>query len=525
MSVCLNLRILPENINENEWKKIYDQTLLLFKSNNDILMGIKDKIFYSTKRLFYCKQLEHNKESPENKFWIVNGDYKSKKFSQGFKLYRNINKYKKNDDNLNNSDNSNNSDILISLIAEESQNKHTHNPVVVFDNISRGYPYHIYILAAGMLFEDKFKQYAFVSGNIDLVQAQQAQELINNVLNKQVSLPICVNAPKLFKRIKKNLNEKDAIVNSYKIFRGESNNWFKSVYNLCDKQFFNKWFLNELKLSEFPDYPDTIDMYMEWLNTTGDLKKLCYMACIDKNGPLFNQFSFVKALASTWIGIDETKFDFLNIFQEDIIQDEDFGFGMMFMNIDGFMGKKLRFHMNIEDICKIFKELFKQDYDDIQKAFIKGTQDAEKQLIRLNDPIKDLLEANNDEPDIFSSENYFMDIDDINKASQKHIMMIKAVAQAIKHLLNKFLERKPELIDKDCDSLLSTLTELSTEYSPIFTEYAWKWIDKENKNMLQMLIILMAMNREGRQFWNLRKAVFENQNLAKSVLDMVTNSK
>jgi hypothetical protein len=46
----------------------------------------------------------------------------------------------------------------------------------------------------------------------------------------------------------------------------------------------------------------TVDLFVQWLNATSDLKRLCELACIEPWGPRMKADTFIGALARTWIG-------------------------------------------------------------------------------------------------------------------------------------------------------------------------------------------------------------------------------
>ena len=90
-------------------------------------------------------------------------------------------------------------DIL--TYAAAAYRRDTGGPVRVFGDRTNGAPYHAPLLAAAMVVESCFPRSAMVFGSIDRAQAEAAQSFAESVLQRPVSVPVRVDATRLYERL------------------------------------------------------------------------------------------------------------------------------------------------------------------------------------------------------------------------------------------------------------------------------------------------------------------------------------
>jgi hypothetical protein len=545
MGVYVLLEIIPEDISPDEWADVYRESLELLKSYQGGLMGRAKKQIGSTEVLVHSRELEHEKQDPEKRKWHVVGDFASKQTGESFILYYDLHHYGK----RRNQKPLEGDDILFhTRDSDNDSDSHSNSDsgrktVSVFDSKTQGCPYHIPILAAAMLIEDRFPQYALVSGNINLAQAEEAGNWAQSVLKRKIALPIRVQGKALFQRLAR-FRQGDALIKAFNLlFIGTSEEQYAVIFELADKALVKRWFLHELKDCKSPSQIGAIELYINWLNATdatdGALKTLCEMACLDAEGPKFDPVEFARGLAGTWVTIEQSSFEFLGIFshKEDEIETPYTQFGQFFLDA-GLTGRKIRCHISHDRVMSILSNLFPEQAAQMEQALRSRVDSIRQDLSEMRGPAEKFIQKVEEEPKEEGEEGLESEVEIVDNLiyfdptqplSDSKRFILRAFAYGIcefRKKINQLGEDALMVYEGPSELLVERIARACSRQGIVLTEDAWEWIICEkDKTMLQFLITLTLINNNELKFSTMRKATLENRDLAQEIMRISEDEK
>ncbi len=521
MGVYVYLEIIPEKIGKKEWEKLYLETLSLLTKCSDEMMGIQREKIRNVERTIYSRQIEQHAETPAKRQWHVVGDFSSKQTGESFIFFRDIQRYRSSSSIARKKAESSEDDILASHINESRLIRD------VFNSKTQGHLYHTPMLAVAMVVENRFPNYALAGGNIDIHQAKKAQQLISDVLHKPISLPIRVDSERLFTRLNELYSDIEAIEHFYDLFLGERNESIEVLFKLANPELYRQWFTTHLAHYKSPDQFGAKDIFIAWLNTSGDLKTLCEIACLDDQGPRFNPIELSSSLASTWFTIHPSERRIMDIFAnpEGHPETVDSQFGMMFLDMLGLKGRNIRMYMEQEKALGILEQVFPEYQKEIREKVDRITDDIRKTLSEHQEPINILKEkAERNEPPGLGDGTQFLTMTSVNDASEQEIFMLRFIAYRINKIREKYLEAYPKTTEASLETLMDMMITVSDSQGIVLTEDAWKWIDQESDpELVMMTFMLISIKDNELVFSNARKGILENRDVCKSLLEIMKN--
>lgn len=515
MGVYIDLAIMPIRITREAWLDVYNESLVLLQGYPGEMMGIQYEEINSAERRVYSRKIEHDVDDPGQKHWHVVGDFKSKQTGESFVFYSDLDNYRARK-NFSESHADEDEDIIVSIVEE--QHRHCH----VFLDKTQGHPYHIPLLAVAMLVEDRFPEYAHASGNIDIYQARKAQQFARPILEREIALPICVDAPRLFEKICRHYEGMEAIEYFDQIFRGDHVDKFKALYQLIERETFIQYFLDELQHYSSPGQFGAIDLSIEWLTVTKDVKTLCELACLNEHGPRFDPIKFSEALASTWISIDESLRDIMKPFRksEGDIDTVDTQLGSIIFDMGGLKGRNMTFYMDEKPVLEILSQLSPDNSRAIENAFKAGTEKIQKELTISGKGVQEFIRNSNKDPEAGDGSSFIL-LKSAEKLSERQEVMLQGIAYGLANAGPTLIEKYPEIFNQSSRQLREKIVRITYHQGLTFTEDAWKWIDRENDaELLKIILTLMLIDSHEQRFSNIRRGLLENRELCKAVLEM-----
>jgi hypothetical protein len=163
MGVSIDLRINPKGISAQQWEAVYQESLSLLRGFPIPLRRVGSQQIASTERYLYSRELVNN-EGTVDEHWSVSGDLLSEQGGEDFRLYRRPEHYSRyffEEDWLRGKDHS--------VLWEDGEylDEMTGNGFNLFGGKTQGAPFHLAIVAMGILFENRFPDQCFLTGNID----------------------------------------------------------------------------------------------------------------------------------------------------------------------------------------------------------------------------------------------------------------------------------------------------------------------------------------------------------------------
>ncbi len=170
-------------------------------------------------------------------------------------------------------------------------------------NKTQGLPYHFAVLAAGMVFEERFALHVFVSGDIDREDAEVARRMAEPILKRELPSPVVVDAPRLLERLRGALDERalDRALNH--LFRGHKGELLEAQVRARPGAEGERWWRDALARAEANDGYDDLQLLVAWLNAGRSVGDAARLACADPRGPRRSPAAFIDALADSWLTI------------------------------------------------------------------------------------------------------------------------------------------------------------------------------------------------------------------------------
>ena len=369
------------SITMEEWKNVYDETLLLmeklpFAERGTISRGGEKGIC-----LVRSEEREYVNGDKKSRKWRTCGDYNTGKTAEEYYLWSDAVKEDKIVPEA--------GDAILALIPKEVRERFPEDDLrfkqgwSIWDAKTQGEPYHNLVLAVACLLEDRLGYKAFVFGDITRGQCKKAVSIANQVLEKPIDVPARCDLNRFFERISKlplNSGEKLDLFTEY--YLGEHNAEF---YEFVNKNFPRDvvWEGWEKEFSSYlPGTRGFSSTLKKYLTAGFGLKDLCRITKFeDKEGkPLYE--AFIKAVMDTKMHIEDkdTK-DLLDIDQE---REAPYGVWALFaeFSLGSAHNYKVDCYVPAEEIRETLRECIRDkfDVDAYMDQYLKEEKDSLEKL-------------------------------------------------------------------------------------------------------------------------------------------------
>lgn len=502
MGIYIGIDIIPNKINEDEWKLVFEETLQLIQEypfatlNVDSVDGFKRIVLERTKEQYF----------EEEGYWKINGDLKSKETGESFTMFSSLNKYSgSKEERLK-------EEILLYYVEDGRPGARE-----VFYNKTQGKDYHTYMLAIAALIETRFPKCACVYGDISKKQAQEAVDWANSILEKPIDLPIRVNPIKLLERLGViDLDEK-RLEALYELAIGVN----EEVDVLVGKRFkmntVRKYFVKELLEFDSVAQLGAKLIIIRYLNAGLPLEVLTDICCFDSNGPKFDLFEFTKVICSTWVIVEPEIRENMKLVKRFTDNPETMQAQIenMFLDME-FMGRRTVRYIPKEEVIRILNgELY--DSSQLEKIIETKYQEIVKMLEGKGRKLKEI----EDESYAKTEQNVIHTLDrllfwndryEINENITNTMATIKTdVEKSIASRSNLMQIIKEAEEQNQLNKVLSQL--IQDNHSLVLTREAWDWIEGEPYDVKKRMVVMLLMYKNSGELRKLYRALFENKAL------------
>lgn len=202
-------------------------------------------------------------------WWSIAGDKISGKHAEDFHLYRSVNHYVAGGAGIRDED------ILFHAARRLTTNDRSVEPVRIFDGNTEGYPYHLAILAVGILLESRFPTKVHLSGDINRALVDKLLPWINTVLDNPVSPPICIDSNRLFGRLSEIYNDRTVACSAFmSIIRGSFKEALAELLSCENKEFVMSYCRRQLHRCAGLKERAAVTLLRNILDCTQDLPQL-----------------------------------------------------------------------------------------------------------------------------------------------------------------------------------------------------------------------------------------------------------
>jgi len=241
MMLCYSI---SNSVTQKEWEKVYKKTLFLADKLN--LAGWTKFFYKGIYSHAYCKVKEQTETEfgKVSHFWLACGEYKYIGYGKNFRLDKEINlrKYNENAGPA----------ILGELhsLTNISSRDYDNQIDTRYYEIWRG-TYFMRLLAILCFMENELHEKIFISGDIDRKSCEYAVKIVNNNLNKPIELPARCDLNKLYEIVKTiDIPEEEKLRLIKNAYLGEASWKFSKFIN----EKFNKKIIQQFWKNEFKDY-------------------------------------------------------------------------------------------------------------------------------------------------------------------------------------------------------------------------------------------------------------------------------
>jgi len=208
MGIFINLYVNYQDISIERWEDVYRESLVLLERFPAPLVRLKAEKKDNHRRLVLTSTIIAG-QGTDNENWKIVGDSVSGQLAEGFGLHRIYSNCRHYNDQLSSDD--------ILLVEEDAIRYSQCNGQNLFGGKTQGYPYHLALLAVGMLLEARFPLAVHVSGDINKCQVQHMLQWSNAILDKPVTEPVCVDGERLYRRLNQLYADKSLVIKRFKV--------------------------------------------------------------------------------------------------------------------------------------------------------------------------------------------------------------------------------------------------------------------------------------------------------------------
>jgi hypothetical protein len=191
----------------------------------------------------------------------------------------------------------------------------------------------------------------------------------------------------------------------------------------------------------------------------------------------------------------------------------------------GFKGRKMRFHMDKEDVIAIIQECFPTDAHLMAQVFLERTEQHQADLEGMIEASsKKEAEEEHCSEELESGDGLSfltMQCDRLDQLSTVQLKLLTWISSSAGQIRKQIIEENPAQLNRTSDELKDVIFERSIGLNLKLVEGSWQWIEEDaDLEQLKLLLILLLVDSRDLAFCNIRRAIFESAKLCKIVLEM-----
>ncbi|MFP4067926.1 MAG: hypothetical protein ACLFS5_10570 [Spirochaetaceae bacterium] len=320
MGVHILLFVNGDRIGSDIWERVYAESLVLLRAFPAPLMRLAVENIDEERRYTFTSEIVRDRGTREER-WIVDGDMKSRTPAEPFELYRFHDRQFPTDDFFATAG-PNSEDVLWAKPTDEPHDIHA-NGCMVWNSKTQGRPYHYAMLAVGMLVESRCPGCAYVTGDIDLSQAEEVRQWVNPLLEEPLALPICVDPDRLYNRLSEIYEKEEHVVSrATGLFLGSDTELHRALTRHAGRATADAWFKQRLADFDSLSHVGASELLTSFLEATGDVARLVEVmqeiasapARVTDEGAGFSLDGLLHELCSRFITIPPEERDVLETY-------------------------------------------------------------------------------------------------------------------------------------------------------------------------------------------------------------------
>lgn len=545
MGLFVHLTINPKGISPSEWEAAYLESLTLLRAFPVPLMRIKQEEVGSKSRFSYISDLVWDADTP-GEHWRVVGDSVSGLHAEDFLLFRHLERqfhtmFEPLDIK---------GDVL--WAPTDSLSYGNGNGRNLFGEKTQGYPYHLAILAVAILFETRFPEQCYLSGDIEPVQVGHMCRWVHKTLNTPLITPICFDGQRLYRRISALYEDPRHVISRFQtLFGGSDEDGFESLLRYAERSAVLDVFIKELAgYSSLTQY-GAIQLISKFLSATQDLDQLIQIVLqIAQKGDKgdkseeFNLEALLRMLCGHYLTISCEERGPLGVFDhpQDELMTIDDAFSQAIMIVEG-KPLEVDAYKNAAKVLETFCAVQPEKRAVFQEIIAASEQTARKRLEETKNLIRKIQqeqqEAAQQPGQTFAETLPSMENHGQEAVSEEEAYILKQVERQTEEFADEeetlgqiggqlrwiAMADNAELFSaEDRDHYLQGIYDATFHHRFALREAAWNAIDREeNVEILKCLLALAIIKKNELNFWRWRIHILESPStwryLARSYLD------
>ncbi|MGC4118211.1 MAG: hypothetical protein QM765_27405 [Myxococcales bacterium] len=508
MGIHVILDIDPDGIEASAWNAIYEQSLALLEAWQPRLLGYGTRLVEGVRVPLYARTLRSGVGAPDKACWSVSGDRESLRTAECASLYRDLSHYRPR-----RAKRSQTSDLLLSAARRDDG---TCEGVRVFGDKTQGHPYHLAVLAAAMLVEERFPLHAMAWGNIDRGQAEKARCLAAPILGRELPLPVRTDPPQLLERLRQafgpdELGDAFLRVHLGGAWPGSVEPVLRELPGASGARPWKRLLAGHAKASE----AGVVLLLVDWLNAGRDLREACRFACLDPQGPRFEPEAFVRSLARTFVAIPRSVREPLDVLSkpEGSPYTIDAALGSALLDMDTG-GRHLRVGREKAALETDLAEVFGERGGPLATRLFEHSTALEEELREMGDALSHLLpklaEQGTDDTESLAA------LEAPERMGPTQRLSVQAVAWYVSEGVSSMEREPPEFAKALRDPRLARriVAHALSERGPVLTEEAWDaFLAETDPDALAWWCTLAASPLTELHLSQVRRALLENARL------------
>lgn len=499
MGLFIHLIVNFDDIDDKKWEKTYEESLEMLQQFPIPLVTVKAEKINGKKRCVATEDIVEN-EGLKDEHWSICGDWDSEQLAENFFLYR----YQKaRYDNIQKQESKN-----ILWAPKGSIDSFYARGNNIFGNKTQGRPFHLAVLAVGILFENRFPNNIFVTGDISKTQAEGILPWMNSVLKEHLKLPIVTDGERLYKKLNELYDEPNLVIERFKTLYSESKEAESNIlFKHANREFVLQSFVKSLCQYTSITQLGAIKIISKFLVATQDVKQLIELILqVGKNRNEFGLEELLRILVKRFITVEKKERELLKLFvdPEERLATIEAVFAQTFMKLGG-APETIDFYIDSAELLKIFASYIPSKEGVLQAIMREGERECQQNIEKIQKILMDRKEMISSEqereeeqgeeiPTLISEEACIRSEAHAQKAtghlevlSKKHL---RGLADSIKEAIYKL----PEVArDNSIQFYRDAIYVASYNHAIILSRSQWDRIDNcKDKTILKALMILAS---------------------------------
>lgn len=522
MGLFIHLSINFRGITEEAWETAWHESLDIFKKFPLPLFTYDVETKYGKERHVYSRNLILDPGTKEER-WYLDGDLLSRQYAETFELYRHLAAYTKESGQHGCYDHS-------VFKTDEPQYPSSSNSVELWGSKTQGYPFHLALVAAGIMLENKFPGHCYLHGDIHYKQVEVMLNWLEITFGKKYALPICFDPSRLFQQLHLVYGKRKqaAIERFASLYKGEDYDLLKAMSSVIGEKEALVYWTKELNHYNSLDQLGAQGIVRTVLEVTEDVQALINFvenanAVRRSTQKAFDLSYLLKQLCSDFIFIHPTEREYARSLTQrgDDMQTIDDVFRQLFLKMAG-MPYVSPLYIPADELLEIFAlhnpkqgEAYRQIIEEQQEKLSTWIKKLEQTMALVEERLEKKAELSGDmETDTSFIDNYplheqyivrqAIQQQDNFKAYEKYVAELRAALRIL-------IEKRPSFYSKKtAKGYLKGIYKYSFEAGWGLSAEAWENLDCiSDLALLQELFALAAVDNPETTFWRWRKHIFE----------------